>query len=109
MMQCESMACGTPVIAPVYGGLKEFMNEENSYPLKYTEVLADVSPWSVTAGGLWSKYDENDLIEKMKYCYNNQEELIAKGVIAAESVKKFTIQNMITKIKQVIDGGDFKY
>ena len=102
MMQCESMACGTPVIAPVYGGLKEFMNEENSYPLKYTEVLADVTPWSVTAGGLWSKYDENDLIEKMKYCYNNQEELIAKGVIAAESVKNFTIQNMINKIKKVM-------
>ena len=103
MMQCESMACGTPVIAPVYGGLKEFMNEENSYPLKYTEVLADVTPWSVTTGGLWSKYDENDLIKKMKYCYNNQEELIAKGAVASEFVKKFTIQNMMTKIKKIME------
>ena len=79
------------------------MNEENSYPLKYTEVLADGTPWSVTTGGLWSRYDENDLIEKMKYCYNNQEELIAKGAVASESVKKFTIQNMMTKIKKIME------
>jgi len=103
MMQCESMACGTPVIAPVYGGLKEFMNEENSYPLKYTEVLADVTPWSITAGGLWSKYDENDLIEKMKHCYDNQKELINKGSIASESVKKFTIESMMNKIKKIME------
>ena len=79
------------------------MNEENSYPLKYTEVLADVTPWSITAGGLWSRYDENDLIEKMKHCYNNQEELIAKGTIASESVKKFTIQSMMAKIKKIME------
>jgi glycosyltransferase involved in cell wall biosynthesis len=103
LMQHEAMACGTAVIAPIYAGLAEFMNQDNSYPLKYKEVLADVAPWNITAGGLWSKYDEEHLIESMRHCYYNRKEVHEKGKLAAEQVKKFTIQNTIDQIKKVME------
>lgn len=103
LMQHEAMACGTAVIAPIYAGLAEFMNQDNSYPLKYKEVLADVAPWNITAGGLWSKYDEEHLIESMRHCYYNRKEAHEKGKLAAEQVKKFTIQNTIDQIKKVME------
>ena len=103
LMQHEAMACGTAVIAPLYAGLTEFMNQENCYPIKYKEVLADVSPWDITAGGLWSKYDEDHLIESMRHCYYNREEVHKRGKLAAEQVKKLTIKNTVNKIKEAME------
>jgi glycosyltransferase involved in cell wall biosynthesis len=103
LMQHEAMACGTAVIAPLYAGLTEFMNQENCYPIKYKEVLADVSPWDITAGGLWSKYDEDHLIESMRHCYHNREQVHKRGKLAAEQVKKLTIKNTVNKIKEAME------
>ena len=103
LMQHEAMPCGTAVIAPLYAGLPEFMNQENCYPVKYKEILADVSPWDITAGGLWSKYDEDHLIESMRHCYYNRKEVHKRGKLAAEQVKKLTIKNTVNKIKEAME------
>ena len=103
LMQHEAMACGTVVMAPLYAGLVEFMNQENCYPLEYKEVLADIAPWNITSGGLWSEFNEDHLIQSMRHCYNNRKEAHEKGRLAAEQVKEFTIKNTIDKIKEVME------
>jgi glycosyltransferase involved in cell wall biosynthesis len=99
--QHESMACGRPVIAACYAGLAEFMTEENSFCLKYNEVPS-TDYWE-TPGGKWSKYDEDHMIETMRYCYNNSSSVFQKGIIASENVSRFNVANFISDISSVIN------
>ena len=101
LMQHESMACGRPVIAAAYAGLAEFMNEDNSFCLHYKEVDSD-GFWKVP-GGKWSLYDEDDMIETMRYCYNKPHVVYQKGNLAANTVSKFTIDFFIKNILNVLN------
>jgi glycosyltransferase involved in cell wall biosynthesis len=88
LMQHESMACGRPVIVANYGGLKEFVTAENSFCLTHIEVDA-TGHWE-TPGGKWSKYDEEHMIETMRYCYNNRDKVKEKGIIASKDACKLS-------------------
>ena len=68
-MQHEAMACGKPIIAVKYSGLAEFFDETVGIPLKYNIVPSEWS-WS-HSNGFWSKFDEDDMIDKLRWCYNN--------------------------------------
>lgn len=99
--QHESMACGRPVIAANYAGLSEFMTNENSFCLRYKEVPS-TGYWE-TPGGKWSKYDEDHMIETMRYCYNNPDIVIKKGVLANKNVVDLNMDNFINHVKILID------
>lgn len=99
--QHESMACGRPIIAANYAGLSEFMTPENSFCLNYKEVPS-TGYWE-TPGGKWSKYDEEHMIETMRYCYNNRDIVIQKGILANKDVSHLNIPNFINNISNLID------
>lgn len=90
LMQHESMACGRPIIATHYSGLKEFFDESVGISLKYTEVPSEWS-WS-HSNGFWSKFDEDDMIDKLRWCYNNSNEIINLGIKSAERAKNTTLK-----------------
>jgi len=98
--QHESMACGRPVIAANYAGLNEFMTEQNGFCLNYKEVESEGN-WKVP-GGKWSKYDEDHMIETMRYCYNNRDVVEKKGVLASKNVSSLNIPNFIHNILNLI-------
>ncbi len=100
MMQQESMCCGRPVIYTDYGGLTEFINEECGFPVNYYETSAKYF-WS-NAGGKWSQYDEEDMIEKMIYCYDNRDEVKHKGYLAAKHASQFTKERFLKKIDSIL-------
>ena len=100
MMQQESMCCGRPIIFTNYGGLKEFANEKNSFEVKYEEVFAE-GCWG-NSGGKWSEFDEDDMIEKMLYCYNHRDEVVEKGGLASKDASQFTKQRFLKKIDEII-------
>lgn len=100
MMQQESMCCGRPIIFTNYGGLKEFVNKNNGFEVKYQEVFAE-SCWGNSAGK-WSEFDENDMIEKMLYVYNNRQEVIEKGILAAKDASQFTKERFLKKIDEIL-------
>jgi len=101
LMQHESMSCGRPVVAPIYAGLSEFMTAENGFSLNYTEVPS-TDFWE-TPGGKWSKYDEDHMIETMRYCYNNRDVVKQKGILASQDVFHLNIQNFIDNIINLVD------
>lgn len=101
LMQHESMACGRPIIAARYAGLAEFMTSNNSFCLNYKEVDSEGS-WKVP-GGKWSRYDEDDMISTMRYCYNNPHVVYQKGQLASFDASKFTIDAFIENILKVIN------
>ncbi len=101
LMQHESMVCGRPVIAANYAGLKEFMNENNGFCLNYDEVPSE--GWFETPGGKYSKYDEDHMIETMRFCYKNRDLVHKKGILASDDAKKFNLNNFIENITKIID------
>jgi glycosyltransferase involved in cell wall biosynthesis len=96
LMQHESMACGRPVIVANYGGLKEFVTLENSFCLRHIEVDA-TGCWEFP-NAKWSKYDEEHMIETMRYCYNNRDKVVEKGIIASKDVCKLSNKNFIENL-----------
>ena len=100
MMQQESMCCGRPIVFTNYGGLNEFANKNNGFEVKYNEVFAEAC-WG-NSGGKWSEFDENDMIERMLYCYNHKDEVIEKGKLAAKDASQFTKQRFLKKIDEIL-------
>jgi len=101
LMQHESMACGRPVIAANYAGLKEFMTEDNSFCVNYTEESSK-GFWK-NPGGKWSKYDEEHMIETMRYCYDNPDKVQSKGVLASKDAIKLSKQNFKKNLTHVLN------
>jgi len=100
LMQHESMACGRPVIAAKYAGLSEFMTEENSFCVNYKEVPAE-GYWKAPASK-WSKYDEEHLIETMRFAYNNPSTVVEKGRLASVDACKLDKRLFVTTLLDVI-------
>lgn len=104
MMQQESLCCGRPIIYTNYGGLKEFVNNEIAFEVKYNEVYS-TGCWG-KHGAKWADFDEQSMIEKMLYCYSNRNEVISKGkkssVIASKYSKELFIKNLSDILNQYV-------
>ena len=100
LMQHESMACGRPVIAAKYAGLSEFMTEENSFCINYKEVPAE-GYWKAPAAK-WSKYDEEHLIETMRFAYNNPSTVVERGRLASQDACKLDKRLFVTTLLEVL-------
>lgn len=100
MMQQESLCCGRPIIYTNYGGLKEFVNSDISFEVNYNEVYS-TGCWG-NYGGKWSEFNEQDMIEKMIYCYNNREEVISKGKKASTVASVYNKELFIKNLSDIL-------
>lgn len=84
----EAMALGKPVIATGYSGNMDFMNVDNSYPVRYklVKIKEDVGPYK--KGNLWAEPDINHAAKLMDYVFENQEVAREVGRRAKEYVEK---------------------
>lgn len=101
LMQHESMACGRPVIASCYSGLKEFFDDSVGLTLKYSEVPSEWS-WGYS-NGFWSKFDEDDMIDKLRWSYNNPEKIMSLGKKSSKRAKKYDIQNFVNILTKILE------
>lgn len=87
----EAMASGLPTIATGYGANMEFMNDHNSFPVKY----------SFDHGHRWANVDIADLKRIMRLVFENHEIAVAVGNLGrAEILKKFTPERTISMIRK---------
>jgi hypothetical protein len=86
----EAAACGKPVITPGYGGQTDFLNEENSYPIKYTLCPVTGMTWSPYYRGdqLWCEPDMEHAMKQMRRAYDHREEAAEKGKRARQLVEE---------------------
>lgn len=77
----QAGAYGNPVIATGFGGVTEYLNNDNSYLVNYTLTPVHGMPWSPWYRGeqLWAQADIMSAVEKMRQVYKNQKEAAAKG------------------------------
>jgi glycosyltransferase involved in cell wall biosynthesis len=104
----EAMSLGKPVIATGYSGNLEFMNEENSFLVRCQRTPVFNMLFPAYHGRMtWGDPDIMHLRKLMRYCYENQKEAKAKGVIAKkfieENLNKKRIGSLITnRLKEIV-------
>ena len=105
----EALACGTPVIATGWGGQTEFLNDTNSYLLRYNlKVIDDMEYirkclWALNHK--WAEVDVKNLMELMRFVYEFKEEAEAKAYQGRKEMEEKTWQNVglwiIKRIKEL--------
>jgi len=85
----EAMYLGKPVIATGYSGNMEFMNVNNSFPVKYRliELEKDYGPYK--KGNIWADPDVEHAAELMRLVYEKQGLAAEKGQRASIDIRTY--------------------
>ena len=104
LTMAEAMFLAKPVIATAFSGNTDFMNVNNSYPVKYKLASLDKDAGPYKKGCLWAEPDVEYAAELMRYIYENKTLAYEVGKIAAEDVRKNLNFNIIgAEIKNRIE------
>jgi glycosyltransferase involved in cell wall biosynthesis len=88
MTIAESMCLGKPVIATSYSGNADYMNVNNSYPVKYDliELTQDYGPYQ--KGGVWADPDLDHAAAQMRRVFEHPDQARLKGARAAADIAR---------------------
>ena len=107
----EAAAQGVPVIATLWGGPADYLNEDIAYSVPYNIDLVKNMQFNAQfmlaqmEGHKWAEPDLNGIIKCMKEVYDNPNKAKAKGLAAAEHVRNnFTWENSGRVLVDVIEG-----
>ncbi len=78
----EAMLLGKPVIATRYGGTLEFMNDENSYLVRWEPAPVGDGAYPYSPDGTWAEPDLDHAAELMRHVFEAREEARGRGQIA---------------------------
>lgn len=80
----QAMATGLPTLVTNWSGCQEYADKKYCLPLDYT--LVESPHWKT--GGQWADVKTDDLVDKMRWCYNNRKIARSIGKTAADHVAK---------------------
>lgn len=97
----EALSSGLPVIATGWGGQMDFLNEKNSFLVKYKlenpsismnseNAISTTYPSFAEKGQLWAEVDIEHLKHQMRYAFMNQELCKQKGARGRQDMLKLT-------------------
>ena len=97
--QQEAMCMGRPVIGVKFGGVAEFFDEVNGFPVD----------WTLTPGegvyktmGHYAKPSVESMAHQMRRCYEDRNLVTQKGKLAYQSASRFTISNSANQILAIL-------
>ncbi|RLC76989.1 MAG: hypothetical protein DRI61_12320, partial [Chloroflexi bacterium] len=97
----EAMGYGNPVIQTFWGGTKDYMNYEISYPISegVEDYLHIEPPFTPQHGDndIWFYPDMNRFKEVMRYCYEHIDEAKERGKKAREHIRRNYSLDVISK------------
>ena len=97
----ESIASGKLVIAPNWGGQIDFLNNDNSLLISGKETRANPKSmyWENKNNAIWFEPSIDDAVEKLKYAYNNFQNLNDKIKQQTPHIfQKYSWNNIANKI-----------
>jgi len=103
----EAMACGQPTIITGYSGPMGFTTNDTSWYIDYKMVdipLQYLTYFKNYIGGQWAEPDVEHLKHLMRYAYEHQDEVKAKGSAAAIKAQEYDMNAIGRKAKQLIFG-----
>jgi glycosyltransferase involved in cell wall biosynthesis len=82
----ESMRLGKPVIATDYSGSRDFLSENNGFPVRYNlvELERDYGPYR--AGNVWAQPDVEHAANHMRFVFGSAEERCRRAQRAAQDI-----------------------
>jgi glycosyltransferase involved in cell wall biosynthesis len=91
----EAMSFAKPVIATAWSSNTEFMNLNNSFPVRYrlVEMERDYPPYR--KGSVWADPDVSHAAELMRYVFDNRDEAAKIGARAAADIKETLAPDVI--------------
>jgi len=98
----EAMATGLPTIVPNAHGISEYFDKRYMYGVKATEKCTAIYRRLTDVGNM-VKADVDDLAKVMRWVYENPEKAKAKGKLASDYVKQYTISKTGKRLKEIID------
>jgi len=110
----EAMAVGNPLIATGWSGNTDFMNEENSYLIRFrlvdpVESIAQFPYWGeggwahpFTSEMRWAEADIEHLAELMRQVYQHRDEAMIKGRKAAATAARYDVASQGAEIIEAI-------
>jgi glycosyltransferase involved in cell wall biosynthesis len=84
----QSMYLGKPVIATGYSGNLEFMNKDNSLPVRFNLVELDKNYGPYEKGNIWAEPDVKQAVDLMRWVYDHRNESRKLGGIASRDVRR---------------------
>jgi glycosyltransferase involved in cell wall biosynthesis len=88
LTMAESMYLGKPCIATGYSGNMDFMDDSNSYLVKYNMRKIEQSVGPYTKGHYWAEPDVSHAADLMRFVYENPRRAIDKGAKAARDIRQ---------------------
>ena len=102
----EAMALGKPVVATAYSGNMDFMDVNNSLPVRYELVPLKESYGPYLKGNLWAEPDVEHAAQQLRYLVDNPTEATAIGARAARHIREkhnptVTAKQITTRLKRL--------
>ena len=82
----EAMLLGKPVIATRYGGTLEFMNDENSYLVRWEPTAVGEGAYPYSPEDIWAEPDLDHAAELMRHVVAQHDEARQRGLLARRHI-----------------------
>jgi len=102
----EAMACGLPAIVTNWSGHTEYVNDKNAILLNDFKLVQANHPEQIfkqyLEQGKWAEPSIKELREKMRYAFENRDEIKKIGERAAKDVKNWTWDEAAKKAVKIL-------
>lgn len=92
LMPHEALAVGCPVMAPQYGGIAEYLTDQNGYLLHY-KLNPAKDAW--VGLGDWAVPDAAHMVQAMRWVYSDPHVALRKGYAGAEQMSGYTWERSV--------------
>lgn len=100
LFNLQSMACGRPIVSNDFLTISDYANEENSFIIPHSLIMPTDNIFGRC--GLWSDMKKEDVIDRLRYVYNNRSLIYQKSNILKNQMNKYKASTSVPKlIKQI--------
>lgn len=104
LFNLQGMACGRPIITNDFLTVSDYANEDNSFLIPY--YLKTPNSDIFGRSGLWAEMKEEDVINVLKYVYNNQNLIYEKSKLLSKQIEKYktsvAVPKLINQLKKYV-------
>lgn len=97
----EAMACGIPVITPIHSGLKDYLTQDNCYPISSSIIPANSPPYTE---GDWYSVNQTELKNTLNYVVTHPLEIQKIGLKGFQTVWNKFLDNssVLDKLEKLL-------